>query len=271
MPTQKEFAREVEELSLTVTGYQTGKSGQNGLCDCIGLIMGAMTRLGRGSYPMHSTNYFARYQMDSLRPIDTKSLRTGQIVYKAKNDQSGLDDRYKPGGRYYTGDLLDYYHVGAITDTDPLEITHCTQDGSISGIKRDSNAKGWTHVGEIRGVDYAVGSIPENTEGGSKMSQKALVTAATGGTVRMRKLPTTDSETLKKVPVGSAVLVNESAEGWSQITHEGTTGYMMSQYLQIIPDGDPDGDTELDGLVTIALHQDTALALYRALMKVVDG
>ena len=44
MPTAKEFANEVQELALTITGYQTGKSGQNGLCDCIGLIMGAMAR-----------------------------------------------------------------------------------------------------------------------------------------------------------------------------------------------------------------------------------
>ena len=39
MPSNKEFAQEVEALALTVTGYQEGKSGQNGLCDCIGLIM----------------------------------------------------------------------------------------------------------------------------------------------------------------------------------------------------------------------------------------
>ena len=47
MPTAKEFAYEVEDIALTVTGYQTGKSGQNGLCDCIGLIMGAVNRLIR--------------------------------------------------------------------------------------------------------------------------------------------------------------------------------------------------------------------------------
>ena len=96
MPTSKEFAREVEALALTVTGYQTGKSGQNGLCDCVGLIMGAMTTLGRGSYPMHSTNYFARYQMDSLRVLSgAELLSVGQLVYKANNDQNDLNDRYK--------------------------------------------------------------------------------------------------------------------------------------------------------------------------------
>ena len=156
MPTAKEFASEVDELALTITGYQNGKSGQNGLCDCIGLVMGAMTRLGRGSYPMHSTNYFARYQMDSLRILSpAEKLAIGQLVYKADDNQSDLNDRYKAGGRYYTaGNMLNYYHVGVVTGTTPLEITHCTSSGNISGTKRDSSTKGWTHVGEMRGVDY---------------------------------------------------------------------------------------------------------------------
>ena len=69
MPTAKEFAYEVEDIALTVTGYHEGKSGQNGLCDCIGLIMGAVNRLRRISYPIHDTNYFRRYQTNNLRAL----------------------------------------------------------------------------------------------------------------------------------------------------------------------------------------------------------
>ncbi|MBO7276149.1 MAG: hypothetical protein J6V15_07250, partial [Clostridia bacterium] len=65
----KDLAKAVEGLALTITGYKTGKIGQSGMCDCIGLIIGAMMQLGHGSYPMKSTNYFARKEMDSLEVI----------------------------------------------------------------------------------------------------------------------------------------------------------------------------------------------------------
>lgn len=276
MPTAKEFAREVEALALTVTGYQNGKSGQNGLCDCVGLIMGAMTRLGHGSYPMHSTNYFARYQMDSLRvPSGAERLSVGQIVYKARSDQSDLNDRYKAGGRYYTGDLLDYYHVGVVTDTDPVEITHCTQDGSISGIKRDNSAKNWTHVGELRGVSYAViAQEEENT-----MSKTAYVTATNGLPVRMRKAPGTDSDTIAKLPIGTVVEVvevgNADGEAWATIIDpDGRRGYMMEKFLLYLEHADeepPEEPAADDDLVTVSIPKGAALELYNVLMKVVDG
>lgn len=262
MPTAIEFARAVEELALTITGYQTGKKGQNGLCDCIGLVMGAMTRLGRGSYPMHSTNYFARYQMDGLRVLSpAERLGFGQLVYKANSDQSGLNDRYKAGGRYYTGDTLNYYHVGVVTAVSPLEITHCTSSGNISGIKRDSNTKGWTHVGELRGVDYALAHNRE--EDAVAMADKMVVYALSGGTVRMRERPSLDAPTKIKVPVGETVIVNESADGWAQIEYNGETGYMMTRYLA-------PATAEADS-ISISLPKSAAQELYRALTKVVDG
>lgn len=260
MPTAKEFAREVEALALTVTGYQTGKSGQNGLCDCIGLIMGAMANMGRGSYPMHSTNYFARYEMDSLRMLSSaERLSIGQVVYKARDDQSDLNDRYKAGGRYSTGDLLDYYHVGVVTDTDPLEITHCTQDGSISGIKRDSSAKNWTHVGELRGVNYAE-TAPEE---GNTMSQTAYVTATNGLPVRMRKAPGTDSDTIAKLPIGTVVEVvevgNADGEAWATIIDpDGRRGYMMEKFLLYLENANEDELRPPDGA---NMPEETAPAL----------
>lgn len=240
MIVSKDFAREVEALALTVTGYQIGKSGQQGLCDCIGLIMGAMSRLGHGSYPMHSTNYFARFEMRNLREL-SEPLQIGQIVYKAREDASQLNDRYRSGGRYYTGDLLDYYHVGVVTDVNPLEITHCTQTGSINGIKRDSTVKGWTHVGELNGVEYAAASSGEET-----MSKTAYVTASNGKPVRLRKRPDTSAETITKIPVGTVVTVNEQAESWSQITADGKTGYMMSEFLNVLEYADEDAGIPSD-------------------------
>lgn len=250
MATAKEFAYEVEDIALTVTGYQEGKSGQNGLCDCIGLIMGAVARLSRVSYPMHDTNYFRRYQTDNLRTLKSgETLQVGQILYKARADQSDLNARYKPGGRYHTPkDMLDYYHIGVITALSPLEITHCTQDGSISGIKRDSSTKGWTHVGEVKGIDYAadtnVGSKPEET-----MSKTAYVSVPAGtSTVNLRPRPSKNAEYIKRIKQGTVVEVLEQADGWSKIIDPaGDKGYVMSEFLKELeyaneepPDGDED-------------------------------
>lgn len=284
MPTAKEFAYEAEDIALTVTGYHEGKSGQNGLCDCIGLIMGAMNRLSRISYPIHDTNYFRRYQTNNLRTLKSgETLQVGQILYKARADQSDLDDRYKPGGRYHTpNDMQDYYHVGVITSLSPLEITHCTQDGSISGIKRDSSTKGWTHVGDVKGVDYATDTnVGRNEE--ATMSKTAYVSVPAGtSTANLRKRPDKSAPLIKRIMKGTVVDVLEQSDGWAKIVDpEGDKGYMMTEFLKALENADAESgegdrktaedlhqseETSADE-VTLTLPKNAAEALYNAFMR----
>lgn len=260
MPTSKQFAREVEALALTITGYQNGKSGQSGLCDCIGLIIGAMSRLGHGSYPMHSTNYFARYEMDELRVLKSgESLKAGQLLYKANDDQSDLNERYKPGGRYYReNDLLNYYHVGVITSLNPLEITHCTQSGSISGIKRDGSIKGWTHIGELSGVDHGYASTVSQKE---ETMKTAYVSVPKGtSTVNLRKRPDLGAPLIKRLNNGSALDVLDRADGWVKVVDPtGEVGYVMEQFLKFM---EYDNEDEKDAS-EMAFEQDVINRLDR--------
>lgn len=290
MPTAKEFAREVEALALTITGYKKGKRGQNGLCDCIGLVIGAMARFGRGSYDLRSTNYFARYQMTDLRPLGkTEKLQLGQIVYKANTDQSDLNERYKAGGTHHKGDSRNYYHIGAVTDTDPLEITHCTSGEGISGIARDSSVKGWTHVGELNGVEYVADTNVGNNEEDKTMSKTAYVVSPDGKGVRLRNRPSDSGgyNTIVKVSPGTVVDVPEQAGEWATvITPDGKRGYMKKEFLKFLEYADdeldlPTGENQPEETapevvmsgeeITITLPKSAALDLYRALMKVVDG
>lgn len=247
-----DFVRQVKAIAATNPTYRTGGRGVNGTCDCIGLIMGAMYRLGTSKYPMHSTNYFARYETEAKQPLDGAwQLQTGMIVYKDREDDSQLNARYKPGGRYYTGDPLDYYHVGVVTQSDPLEITHCTQYGNVNGIARDTTVKGWTQFGWVKGVTPSAdgytssgpsGHLPlegeGNMEGANGMSYRATVTAANGQPVKMRSGPNTKNEknVLKKLAVGTVVeVVDEgTSDGveWSTIVADGVRGYMMSRFLE---------------------------------------
>lgn len=227
MLTAKAFAAEVAELAGTIIGYEEGKSGQNGRCDCIGLIMGAMRSLARKSYPLHSTNYFARFEMTALNALDNENqLSPGMLVYKAREDSGQLNDRYKQGGRYYVpGDLKDYYHVGVVTSVSPLEITHCTQTEAVDGIAYDQSARGWTLYGWLEGV------AANGREETMTMAKNATVTAANGKPVNLRKGPGTNYTYIAKVPVGTVVTVNEQAQGWAQVTTGGKTGYMMTDFL----------------------------------------
>lgn len=259
-----EFLNAVEMIAATNPAYRTGGIGKDGTCDCVGLIMGAMYQTGRRDYPTHSSNYFARYETSRLLPLLEADLQPGMLVYKAREDDGRLNDRYKPGGRYHTGDLLDYYHVGVVESVQPLRIVHCTSTPTADGIMRDSSTKGWTHAGFAAEVDY--GSAPEQTE---EPVGNAVVYAANGKTVNLRSRPNTSAQLVDRVPVGTVVQVAETArndknERWSRVTVNGKTGYMMADYLR--GKGFADADE-----VTVTMPKAAAQALLEALKTALNA
>lgn len=259
-----EFLDAVEMIAATNPAYRTGGIGEDGTCDCVGLIMGAMYALGRKAYPMHSSNYFARKETTRLLPLLESDLQPGMLVYKAREDDGRLNDRYKPGGRYHTGDALDYYHVGVVESTQPLRIVHCTSTPTADGIVRDSSTKSWTHAGFVTGVDYD--GTPEQAE---EPVGNAVVHAETGKTVNLRARPNTSAQLVARVPVGTVVQVAETArndkdERWSRVTADGKTGYMLADFLR--GKGFADADQ-----VTITLPKAAAQALLEALQKTLDA
>ena len=228
--TNLEFVKRVLEIAETNPTYREGGDGSDGTCDCIGLIMGALG----GKFDMHSTNYFARFELAiEPQPItDEDELQLGDLVFKARNANNpmyDLHERYKEGGRYFINDLLDYYHVGVVTGTSPLVITHCTQTNNVNGIAKESTLVGWTHVGMVDDLEYE-GQWGEP----APVHDLAIVYSEDGNPVRMRKAPTTASETIVKIPKGAQVEVTERADGWSTILWNGKRGYMMSEFLRVI-------------------------------------
>ena len=224
--TAEKFLANVQEIVASNPRYKTGGSGKNGVCDCIGLVIGAM-----GSKPpLHSTNYYARYQMASLEPVGSVDLSPGFLVYKVRADTGQLNARYKPGGTHHAGNALDWYHVGVVTSVDPLVITHCTSGGGVDGITHDYSLSGWQYVGRLKGIEY-------DTEKDEKPMGKATIYAGNGKPVRLRKDPSTDNPYLEKVAVGTAVNVLETAiaddgREWSKIDVAGRVRYIMTEYLK---------------------------------------
>lgn len=265
------FLGEVRRIAAIPLTYRWGGRGVDGTCDCIGLIMGAMYAAGHAKYPMHSTNYFARHEMVSLEKLDG-GVALGEIVYKARADTGGLNDRYKLGGRYYTGDMLDYYHVGVVTRAVPLEITHCTENGGIDGIAHDSSLKGWTHHGRLKDVAYEGGEDDAQVD-----AYKAIVKSQNGMPVKLRPTPDTNKPYIAKVAVATVLDVTAQAQGWAQVAlANGTRGYMMSEFLEPMDEETPEKPPE-DGqegalpTVALLLPRDAAEAVYKALGEALKG
>ena len=263
------FIKNVQQIVDSNPTYRTGGDGSDGTCDCIGLIMGALS----GKFDMHSTNWFARYQTFGLEPInhDRYEPEVGDILYKARNPGNpkyNLNERYVTG-RYATGDLTDYYHVGVVTNVAPLEITHCTSTDNVNGIAYDSTADTWSHVGILKNVDYDDPQVDDETH---EAHDLAVVWQEDGETVRMRSKPTTDGEynTVAKVPHGAPVEILEQAGEWATVRWNGLRGYMMSKYLRVIgmTSTSPDHVSEQTGTVTITISANAAAELLKALGSV---
>lgn len=265
------FLGKVRRIAALPLTYRWGGRGVDGTCDCVGLIMGAMYATGHAKYPMHSTNYFARDEMDGLEKLDG-GVELGEIVYKARADAGALNDRYKPGGRYYTGDMLDYYHVGVVTGVEPLEITHCTESAGINGIAHDSSLKGWTHHGRLKDVAYEGGEDDTQVD-----AYKAVVRSENGQPVKLRSTPDKEKPYIAEIAVGTVVDVTEQAQGWAHVTlQNGMRGYMMSEFLEAVSIDSPEEsieDGQEEGLTTVALYlpRSAAEAVYKALGEALKG
>ena len=251
------FLDQVQTIVNEQPKYKTGGTGNNGVCDCIGLVMGAMYRLGKKRYGLHSSNYFARSEQVTLNPISSASeLFDGEVLYTARNPgDSGYDlnDRYISNPNFATGDLTDYYHAGVVLSANPLVIVECTSvpDPNASGIVITNKLnKKWKFGGRLKNLDYdgytgrtngsentvaTIGELQDNT-------CKISVPAGTS-TANMRAKSTKDSALIVRVPDGQSVLVTEDANAeyakvrWEDVAKNKVyNGYVLRSVLALYAD-----------------------------------
>lgn len=233
------FVARVEKIAARKLTYRIGGVGKDGTCDCIGLIMGAMYELGHKPYDLHSTNYFARFQTMELKKASEKELFLGQLLFRARTNQDRLNARYLPGGSHYTGDLLDYYHVGVVTSIKPLRIIECTEYGDVTGIVINDRFKNWQYGGKLRGVLY------ENTDMGGIYAPQEVenIMALYEAKVITQK----DPLTLRATPAGRKIgeipkdaTVEVLADGtWPRVRYGEEMGYVSGEYLERVEE-EPD-------------------------------
>ena len=253
-----DFVAAVKRNGARVTAYKLGASGDNGQCDCIGLIIGAIRLCGGSWRGAHGTNYAARNEMRSLLQIaDASELALGDLVYKAREPgQSGyaLPSRYAS-----SSDQKDYYHVGVVTGLEPLEITHCT---SVPGaIRRDSKLGQWQFAGRLKMV-----ARPE-TEGKEETDME-LNYRVIGGSLNQRAEPSMDGRWLQSIPNGTRVHGEKSADpAWLLVDYNGRRGYCKAEFLEALQEAQGDGQTGDTG-EAITITREELSALRKALETV---
>lgn len=257
----QKFLAMVDVIKRLNPAYKQPGDGSNGVCDCIGLIIGALRRMGLKWTGIHGSNYAARYQSVGFEYIERESqLQLGDAVYKGcepngkvkKACNTGyishkydLPSRYRKGGQYYTpNDQRDYYHVGVVTQINPLRITHMTSPH----MKVDTNLNGgWNYHGKVKplvnaskngsSTDEPAVTAPTTTPVPSEGS-KAIVFADNGLPVKMREYPSTSCRTWINVLCGTEVTIVEPGETWAKINGCGRQGwYMMAKFLDVLGDG----------------------------------
>lgn len=231
----KTFMARAEEIAAEGPGYERGHSGDDHLCDCIGLVIGALRRCGVRWSGIHGSNYAARSEMEGLQAITgSVDLVPGELVYKVYspgNKNYRLPERYQKGGSAYTGDVLDYYHVGVVISTYPLRIRHMTTPQP----RMDTSIGKWAYHGWLKKV--------------SREEVKPVDTATVYGgktefPVNMRAAASTNANLMGTIHQGATVEVLEGGDAWNRVRYNGVTGYVKSEYVHV-------NGAEQDGEITV--------------------
>ena len=259
--TLSAFLAAVDAIQAEQPTYRLGGKADDGTCDCIGLIIGALDRCGVKWPGIHGSNWAARNAMAWMLPVsDASDLTAGDIVYKARRPgETGysLPERYAADP-----DRADYYHVGVVRSVSPLRIIHCTSPG---GVITDTKLGKWAYRGGLS-------LIGEADDEGKEVAgmETATVTAESGSTVNLRKTP--GGDLVDRLPVGSVVQVmqvtGEPGAQWAQVAYSGKAGWMDVAFLRMEAGTESTDSADDDGeMVTLRVPRAAAEQLMDALSQ----
>ena len=219
--------------------------GSDGYCDCIGLIIGAIRRMGLKWPGIHGSNWAARKEIIDLKSINSVSdLQVGDIVLKGRlrsNSSWKLPSRYQRGGQYYNGDLTDYYHAGVVFSVSPLQIRHMASKMTIDTELDHNKNSVWNYYGKSRQLAEVSGGAVQPTQPAQppipETGTQAILVAPSGSTVNLRRTPSKRGSLIKQIPLGTIVDIVSPGEEWCAVKYGKLSGYMMAEFLDIVGDG----------------------------------
>ena len=220
-----------------------GTNDKNGI-DCSGLWVKCFRDQGAKIY--HGSNtIFRDYCTKTEKLTSVNQLKPGMAVFKLKAWTEA-----DKGNKWYGKAPGNLSHIGMVTSTNPLVITHATSPV----CKQDFALGKWAYCGYVKDVDYEGGvpvdpdptpdPDPEPTP--TPETKTMYVYAENGKPVNMRTKPDIHSALVEKVPVGASVIwQKENGAGWAYVKYHGFKGWMLDCFLVEDPPGStPDPDPE---------------------------
>lgn len=182
------------------------------VADCSGLFTWAFKQLGgfmyHGSNTMWNKYCVAQGKLVKGKRSDGQELKPGTAVFVLKNG----NDRSHVG--LYVGEGKVIEASGTKVGVIITEITHSK----------------WAEWGELKGVEYGgMAPTPTPAPTPAPVTGSAVVNATR---VALRSAPSTSANILTRVDKGERVQVLEDT-GWTKVTYQGKTGYMMTKFLNI--------------------------------------
>ena len=117
--------------------------------------------------------------------------------------------------------------------------------GTYYGVVSSKPTDGWTHWGELKGVNY-------NNEGGTSTMATVLYTATVttaSGSLNVRKTAGKSASVLGKLSKGTTVDVIGEGNGWLHIQYGSLDGWCDASYLTKVAAADePDEGTDADSM-----------------------
>lgn len=149
---------------------------------------------------------------------------------------SGIGSQYADGTTYWKS-----FKIGYTTGSVHLRAAASTSADTLAYLSKGTKVKGLGKNGSFYLVELADGTqgfvsgkyIKQSSSGGS--STPKTYAKVTGTWVYMRKGPSVEYADIMLIKMGSKVTVVSTANPkWWKITYNGKTGYMWSQYLQLV-------------------------------------
>lgn len=203
----------------------TEGAAQKGNVDCSGAFVYAFRQ--HGLYIYHGSNRIARTEIVELVPIS--AAKPGMAVFKCRNPDDSrytLPSGYKQGGKYYNGDLRDFYHIGLMGKDGKVLNAQSSATGFVA-----SPVKSWMCAGYLKKVEYKEDTPMENDN--TEVICVGRVTAQSGSTVNLRAEPSKSAKVLEKVKIGTTVNIIGTTDGWLHVETETNQGYMMEEFVDV--------------------------------------
>ncbi len=237
--TTEQFLAKVEEIAAEDPAYRIGGTGTDGTCDCIGLIVGAFRRAGGKWTGAKGSNYAARNEMVSLKPvIGISDLVVGEVVYKAREPgEAGYDEATIQKKYAGSADKRDYYHIGVVESVCPLRIRHMT----TPRMKMDTSLGKWGYHGWLKKIRRNMntgndsgnsGSENGDHDGSEGMNERVVIYGGNVGLpVNMRSSGSLESPILCTIPQRTVVELVEYGERWCKVVYNGKKGAVQSAFV----------------------------------------